>query len=104
MDFTHLKWIDEQQEAMNAQLKDWAEINSESYNVAGLAAMAEVLAGAFAALGGEQRMVELPAAESIDSRGQTVKRPLGKAIVQSKRAGKEAIRVLVVIHYDTVYP
>jgi len=105
MELEHLKWIDEQQEAMTELLIKWAQINSGTYNVPGVQRMGMEVAKEFAALGGEQKMVEVPEAEGVDSKGKMVKWPLGKVIVQKKAdAGEGAVRVLLGIHYDTVYP
>src|SRR5438552_9333842 len=99
----YLDWIDDQQESLNYRLEQWAAINSGSYNFAGLERMAEAVAGEFASLGGEQFVMELRPAESIDSRGEVIRRGLGRAIIQGKRMREAPLRVLLAIHYDTVY-
>jgi glutamate carboxypeptidase len=95
--------IDARATEMVATLRRWSAINSATYHLAGLARMLGELRAAFAPLGGEMREVELPPAKSIDSRGQTIESPLGKALVIRKRSDAP-LRVLLVIHYDTVFP
>jgi glutamate carboxypeptidase len=85
-----------------AMLRRWAEINSGSYNLPGLVAMLAELKSTFAPLGGEMREVELPPATSIDSRGEVASMPLGRALLIRKRPDAP-LRVLLVIHYDTVF-
>jgi glutamate carboxypeptidase len=94
--------IDARLPEMAAMLRRWSEINSGTTNLAGLAAMAAELEAAFASLGGDMLRVALPPAQSINSRGETVESPLGQAIVIRKRSDAP-LRVLLVIHYDTVY-
>lgn len=98
-----LEAIDARKPEMIERLRRWAEINSGTTNLAGLARMLGELREAFTALGGEMREVELPPATSIDSRGETVAAPLGNALVIRKRPDAP-LRVLLVIHYDTVFP
>lgn len=64
--------------------------------------MADVLAEAFAPLGAELSRVDLPDAQHINARGEISAAPLGRALHFSKRP-QAARRVLLVIHYDTVY-
>jgi glutamate carboxypeptidase len=79
----HLAWIDSQRERMVRLVTEWANINSSSDHPAGL----ERCAGAI-----------LPELERFDAR---VTNEQG-VIVASKRPDA-AVRVLLGIHYDTVY-
>jgi glutamate carboxypeptidase len=83
-------------------LIDWANINSGSSNLPGLSRLADSIASAFAPLGGEVALLDLPPAESIDCRGELQKQPVGKAISIRKRS-EAPLRILLNIHYDTVY-
>ena len=86
-----------------ALLRHWAEINSGTFNVDGLAAMEEELVYGFSALRPDTvERIELAPAPSVDSAGNVVSRPLGKALRFTKRADAR-VRVLLVIHYDTVF-
>jgi glutamate carboxypeptidase len=87
-----------------ALLRHWAEINSGTYNLDGLAEMEQELQGAFVdALRPDTiESIELPPAPSVDGSGNVVTSPLGKALRFTKRANAKT-RVLLVIHYDTVF-
>src|SRR6266542_3735417 len=80
-----LKWIEGQGAEMANLVRTWAQINSESGNIAGLATMRQMLEREFASLGGEMRVIDLSPVESIDSAGKSIKSPLGKAISIVKR-------------------
>src|SRR5438552_1320836 len=81
----YLDLIDSQAPQLGQILQQWASINSGTHNLPGLAELAKHLASQFSQLGGDQQWLDLSPAESIDSRGQTVIVPLGKALVQRKR-------------------
>ena len=109
---SHLDWIDTLHDQMCQQVIDWCNINSGTENLAGLAAMADVLRKEFGVLGGTFEEVPVPPAESIDARGEPIQLPLGPALRFSKRhasgpkgSGPEGrpLRVLLNIHRDTVY-
>jgi glutamate carboxypeptidase len=86
-----------------ALLRHWAEINSGTYNLDGLAEMEEELVDTFSTLNPDAtERIELPPAPSVDASGNVVTMPLGKAIRFTKRADAK-VRVLLVIHYDTVF-
>ena len=98
-----LAWIDDQRERMVKLVERWSNINSGSFNLTGLARMAQVLDEAFAVLGGQRRFVDLAPAETIDSNGLKVTTPLGQAIHITNRPDAP-LRVFLGIHMDTVYP
>jgi glutamate carboxypeptidase len=97
-----LDWISGQQPRMVQRVVEWAEINSYSFNVAGLKNLCGVIERDFSMLGGEVRRHVVPAATYLDSRAQVVSKPLGEAISFTKRSSAE-IRILLNIHMDTVY-
>ncbi|WP_395393264.1 hydrolase [Novosphingobium sp. BL-8A] len=86
-----------------AHTLDWAAINSGTANIDGLAAMAERLAAAFAALPGEVKLVDPAPVEKVDSQGQTRQVAHGRHLVLSVRPEAER-RVILTGHMDTVYP
>jgi len=86
-----------------AHTLDWAAINSGTANIDGLAAMAERLAAAFAALPGEVKLVDPAPVEKVDSQGQTREVAHGRHLVLSVRPEAER-RVILTGHMDTVYP
>jgi glutamate carboxypeptidase len=97
-----LRWIDAQRDEMTRLLRAWAEVNSGSRNVAGLARLRESITDALATLGGATRVVTLEPDRVIDARGRPVEVPLGKLVSVVKRPGAP-VRVLLNIHYDTVF-
>jgi glutamate carboxypeptidase len=97
-----LRWIDSQQDRMRELVTDWANINSGTHNLPGLARLASQLVTDFAVLGGDLKLLDVPPEESIDSRGYVIATPLGRAISIRKRPDV-ANRVFLGIHYDTVY-
>src|SRR5881394_1509588 len=98
----HLDAIDGQRDAMISRVIEWSKINSGTGNLAGLSRMCDELEAAFAALDGTSGRIGLPPATTIDSRGEEVEMPLGEALVMTKRSDAP-LRVLLNIHYDTVY-
>ena len=58
-------------EPMLAQVENWSAVNSGSRNLDGLGIIGARLAGAFADLPGEVRMVEPARVEAVDAAGKT---------------------------------
>jgi glutamate carboxypeptidase len=97
-----LDWIAAQDTVMRDRLALWANINSYTDNLPGLAKMADVLVRDFVNVGTLARIALAPGAR-IDSHGNSVVRPLGEAL--HLRLRPEAPRqVFLNIHMDTVYP
>ena len=96
-----LDWIDTQADRMRMLVTDWANINSGTRNLDGLARLSSVLKQQFNRLG-EVREIELPPERVIDTRGVAVEMPLGKALSLQKRPHASP-RVFLGIHIDTVY-
>jgi glutamate carboxypeptidase len=94
--------IDAQAEERAELLRRWAEINSGTHNLPGLARMEAELVDAFDELGASRTSVPLPLATTIDSAGHVAHAPLGNALLFSTRP-HAPLRVLLNIHYDTVY-
>jgi glutamate carboxypeptidase len=80
----------------------WASIRSGSYDIAGLARMAEELKVAFASLGGEAEEIPLLPQIVINSLGHPTEVPLGRALRFRKRP-EAPLQVFLGIHYDVVY-
>lgn len=97
-----LDWIAAQQGAMVQLVEKWANINSGSYNIAGLRHMREVLTSAFSALGGEKEVIPLKPITQINAQGEKVEIAMAEALSFRKRP-EAAIQVLLVGHMDTVY-
>jgi glutamate carboxypeptidase len=98
-----LDWIAAQHEVMLRRVTTWAKINTYSFNTTGLAQLTDILADEFSPLGAQLQRHDLPAAESIDRHGQTIRTPLGQALSFTKRP-ESSLRILLNIHMDTVYP
>lgn len=99
----HLRWIKTQHEEMVALLRKWSEINSGSSNLEGLRAMLAALKEAFLPLGGTVHEIPLPDHTRINRQGEMEHSPVGAALRIQKRP-EAPIKVLLVGHYDTVYP
>jgi glutamate carboxypeptidase len=99
----YLQWIDSQHKRMVSLVTHWAGINSGTHHIGGLYNLANVLQLDFATLGAsEMQRLELPPQRVIDSRGNVAERPLGNLLTFRKRP-EAKMRVLLGIHYDTVY-
>lgn len=96
-----LSWIDAQADRMRSLVLEWANINSGSSNIEGLAKLSDALKRPFGVLG-EVREHDLPPEQIIDSRGNAVSFPLAKALSIQQRP-QAPLRVFLGIHMDTVY-
>ncbi len=98
----YLESLSAQSADMTDLILDWAQVRSGSYDLQGLAAMAEKLKTAFAGLGGTCEELALEPQASLDSQGAVSLRPLGKALRFRKRP-QAPRQVFLGIHYDVVY-
>lgn len=98
----HFQWINNQQEAMVQLLLNWSEINSGSHHLAGLDRMRQALTDGFSSLGGEIEEISLDTLEAVDSKGEIIQVPLGKALRIIKRP-QARYRVFLGGHMDTVF-
>ncbi len=104
MEYTpHLDWIDTQYPRMCRQVSEWANVNSSTDNLLGLAHMTALLRDAFSVLGGVVTEIRLTPGTAIDAYGQLIPVGVGSALSIIKRP-KAPIRVFLGIHMDTVYP
>jgi glutamate carboxypeptidase len=85
-----------------AQVEAWCPINSGSRNLAGLDAMAALLAEAFGALG-EVQLVEPAEASQMLPTGEVVPLVHGRNLHLAVRP-QAPTRLLLTGHYDTVFP
>lgn len=96
-------YLGNQSSPMIGRLQRWCNQNSGSYNVAGLQTMSEMLEQDFQPLGLPIQRVAGDAITWIDDQGAPRSQPSGDLlIVQHNPAAKR--QVLLMIHYDTVYP
>ncbi|MCO6440629.1 MAG: hydrolase [Nitrococcus mobilis] len=99
---SYLDWLEAQYDEMVAGLAYLADINSGSYNIAGLERMAAELSHLFGVLGGQVRRVVLEPIVRIDDDGEPRVCELGPVLRLSKYPDA-ALRVLLVGHMDTVF-
>jgi glutamate carboxypeptidase len=98
-----LDWIDSQADALAARLVEWASMNTGSANIAGIDRFGAILASELRSLGAAVEVIDLPPKKAVDSLGQSVTVPVGRAISAVKRPDAP-MRVFLCIHTDTVYP
>ena len=84
------------------QVEAWAAVNSGSHNLAGLATMAELLAGAFSALPGEVSLVEPAPVDAVDGSGRLVPVEHGRNLHLKVRP-EAPLQLLLTGHMDTVF-
>lgn len=97
-----LDWIAAQLPAMREELIGLASINSGSFNVAGVDALAARVARGFAPLGAEAEWIEVPPHRHTADDGQFVERPLGRALRLRLRPDAP-LQVFLGGHLDTVF-
>lgn len=90
------------QAAMLAQVERWVAVNSGTRNVAGLNAVAAMLADSFVALPGEVSLVEPDPVETVDADGTVRAIEHGRHLLVQVRPDAP-VRMLFTGHMDTVY-
>ncbi len=98
-----LEWIDTQEKIMRTLVERWANINSGTYNLKGLAAMLKAVKKEFASLDGTMQELSIPNHAKVNSNGDTEDIPLGKALIIKKRPQAQ-IQVFLGVHLDTAFP
>ena len=89
-------------EPMLEQVETWAEVNSGSRNLEGLADMAYLLSDAFAVLPGELAFEDPQPVEAVDTAGRTVEIGHGKNLHVTVRP-EAPVQLLFTGHMDTVF-
>jgi glutamate carboxypeptidase len=87
---------------MLARVERWSPVNSGSRNLAGLAAMAGLLADAFSVLPGDLRLVDADPVEAVEPDGRIAAIAHGRHLHLSVRP-QAPIRILLTGHMDTVF-
>ena len=87
---------------MLRQVENWAAVNSGSRNLDGLATLVSRLAGAFADLPGEIRLVDPSPVEAIDAAGRPYEIAHGRNLHLKVRADAP-VQLLFTGHMDTVF-
>lgn len=98
-----LNKIETQQQSMLELLEHWANINSSSDNLEGLATMLSEIRKSFLPLGGNIEEIPLRPTQSIDSVGRIYDSPHGNALHIQKHLNAP-IKVFLGGHMDTVFP
>src|SRR5882762_5991521 len=97
-----LHWIDGQVAAMRDELLRLSNLNSGSFNTAGVDACATRLRQLFAPLGADAESIAVAPYRYTDDRGEWRERPLGHALRLRKRP-QAPLRVFLCGHLDTVF-
>ena len=104
LDATQTKLVEPiDQDAMLVHAQGWSAINTGTANLDGLAKMAGILAGEFAALPGEVELLDPAPVTAIDASGKEIERKFGQHMVLRVRPDAER-RLLFTGHMDTVFP
>lgn len=101
-----LAWIDAQHECLVSTLVDWANINSGSYHLEGVARYRDVLRQSFTELLDEHDQIEtvpLKPFSVVNDEGNVIEQPVAEGLIIRKRP-KCKRRVFLCGHLDTVYP
>jgi glutamate carboxypeptidase len=96
-------WLDDQLPAMKRTVVRWCNQNSWSNHHAGLLAMADLLDQDFQEAAIRFERIDRGPWESISDDGVAVQHPTGPALIWHHRPDARR-RLLLLIHYDTVYP
>lgn len=99
----YLEPIHSQGNSMIDLLEAWANINSWSENLEGLAKMSDALEKAFSDFNGIVENIALPNRQKNDIRGNIIEIPSGRAL-SIKKQRHAPFKVLLAGHMDTVYP
>ena len=98
----YLKLLEKQKENMIDRVLQWANINTNSYNIPGLERFSALLTQCFAELECEGNVFSLPPIEHVDGMGNMKRMDLGPMLRFWKRP-TAPIQVLLVGHMDTVF-
>ena len=97
-----LDFIVSQRHHMTHLVYDWSNINSGSFNVAGLAHMQRALEDNFLWLHATPEVLPLAPYSTVDSHGNVTTRPLGNALRFRKRP-EAPLQIFLGGHMDTVF-
>lgn len=99
---TLFKWLSTQHDKMIEQLIEWSSINSGSYNLDGLAKMADVIIQSASGLNAQVERISLPSFHELTDLGHPIEKHTGEALVFTKRPNAP-IQILLCGHRDTVF-
>ncbi|MFG0261109.1 MAG: M20/M25/M40 family metallo-hydrolase, partial [Novipirellula sp. JB048] len=98
-----IEWMHTQQASATERLERWCNQNSWSMDVANLQAMADMLCDDFRRFGVRLDPIPLGPMKLLDESGRWYAPATGPALLWHHRP-EATNRVLLMIHYDTVYP
>lgn len=98
----HLDWIRAQAPAQRDELLRLSNINSGSYNAAGVNRVAERVEQLFAPLGARAERIELPRHTVTDDKGGKAEHAIGRALRLRQRP-EAPLRIFLGGHLDTVF-
>ncbi|TWU57764.1 hydrolase [Rubripirellula reticaptiva] len=97
------QWIGGRTESSVAELVRWCDQNSWSMDSTSLRSMAAMLIEDFGRVGVQFDSVELPELKLIGDSEELLRKPTGPLLVWHHNVSSKR-RILMMIHYDTVYP
>ena len=95
--------VSDLQDAMQARTFEWAEINTGSWNRAGLDVMAPKMADAFSALQADIELIPTDPFEKVSDNGDVEAFETGPVIRIASRPEAD-MQIIMSGHYDTVFP
>lgn len=98
----YLSPLDNQQDQMLGLIRELCDVNSGTFNLAGLEAVKSMLIENFAELGGKIQVLDSQPLSLINESGVEVQQQLGQMIHITKWPEANQ-RILLCIHMDTVY-
>ncbi len=99
----YLDWLDSQYEEMYKTLFELADINSSSYNVAGLNQVLNKLIEMIEPLEGTHEIIPQKSMQQVSPRGKIKRIPIGNALRVRKRP-EAPLQIFLGCHMDTVFP
>ena len=97
-----LQYLESRRQVMIDRLRLWCDQNSGSYHPAGLQLMAEQICNDYAQLGHGPRRIPTPAFTTVEDDGRSILHQTAD-LVRWDYGESASHRVLLMIHYDTVY-
>jgi glutamate carboxypeptidase len=98
-----VNWLEHQHSKTVEHLTHWCDTNSWSLDAKSLRRMADVLYEDFRHIGVDFMPIKLPPVRTLGEDGQWAETPTGPGLLWHLRPSATR-RVLLMIHYDTVYP
>lgn len=103
-DYTpYIEWIDQQTNRLCLTLIELSNINSGSYNTAGLDKICRYLEKLFMPLEGKREILSIAPMKQVNNQGELEEIGLGKALRIIKRPDAP-LKVFLGVHMDTVFP